>query len=90
VITLAITKPGTPGAYAIVACGFFLSIMFRTIFALGLKSKIHTWGLPTDIRILPHPYVECSVHSERSETASTLVNLSSKGIALSLSPLPAF
>jgi FHS family L-fucose permease-like MFS transporter len=36
-IALAITRPGMLGAYAIVATGFFLSIMFPTIFALGLK-----------------------------------------------------
>ncbi len=29
--------PGMPGAYAIVASSFFISIMFPTIFALGLK-----------------------------------------------------
>ena len=34
---LAITRPGMLGAYAIVASSFFLSIMFPTIFALGLK-----------------------------------------------------
>jgi MFS transporter, FHS family, L-fucose permease len=36
-IGLAITRTGMLGAYAIVASGFFLSIMFPTIFALGLK-----------------------------------------------------
>ncbi|WP_255551268.1 L-fucose:H+ symporter permease [Granulicella sp. dw_53] len=36
-IALAITRPGMLGAYAIVASSFFLSIMFPTIFALGLK-----------------------------------------------------
>jgi FHS family L-fucose permease-like MFS transporter len=36
-ISLAIVRPGMLGAYAIVASGFFLSIMFPTIFALGLK-----------------------------------------------------
>jgi FHS family L-fucose permease-like MFS transporter len=36
-MVLAITKPGMIGAYAIVASAFFLSIMFPTIFALGLK-----------------------------------------------------
>jgi FHS family L-fucose permease-like MFS transporter len=36
-IGLAIVRPGMLGAYAIVATGFFLSIMFPTIFALGLK-----------------------------------------------------
>jgi len=36
-IGLAITRPGMLGAYAIVASSFFLSIMFPTIFALGLK-----------------------------------------------------
>jgi FHS family L-fucose permease-like MFS transporter len=34
---LAVTHPGMVGAYAIVAASFFLSIMFPTIFALGLK-----------------------------------------------------
>ncbi len=36
-IALAITRPGLLGANALVASGFFLSIMFPTIFALGLK-----------------------------------------------------
>ena len=36
-MALAITRPGMLGAYAIVASSFFLSIMFPTIFALGLK-----------------------------------------------------
>lgn len=34
---VAVTRPGMLGAYAIVASSFFLSIMFPTIFALGLK-----------------------------------------------------
>ena len=34
---IAITHPGLNGAYAIVVSSFFLSIMFPTIFALGLK-----------------------------------------------------
>jgi FHS family L-fucose permease-like MFS transporter len=34
---LAVTRPGMFGAYAIVFGSFFLSIMFPTIFALGLK-----------------------------------------------------
>jgi MFS transporter, FHS family, L-fucose permease len=36
-IGFAIARPGISGAYAIVASSFFLSIMFPTIFALGLK-----------------------------------------------------
>lgn len=36
-LSLAILLPGMPGAYAIVVSSFFLSIMFPTIFALGLK-----------------------------------------------------
>lgn len=36
-IGIAITHPSMIGAYAIVASSFFLSIMFPTIFALGLK-----------------------------------------------------
>jgi FHS family L-fucose permease-like MFS transporter len=36
-IGIAIARPGMLGAYAIVASSFFLSIMFPTIFALGLK-----------------------------------------------------
>jgi FHS family L-fucose permease-like MFS transporter len=36
-IGIAISHPGMLGAYAIVASSFFLSIMFPTIFALGLK-----------------------------------------------------
>jgi FHS family L-fucose permease-like MFS transporter len=34
---VTVTKPGLVGAWAVVASGFFLSIMFPTIFALGLK-----------------------------------------------------
>jgi FHS family L-fucose permease-like MFS transporter len=34
---VAISKPGLVGAWAVVASGFFISIMFPTIFALGLK-----------------------------------------------------
>jgi MFS transporter, FHS family, L-fucose permease len=36
-MALAVLRPGMVGAYAIVAASFFLSIMFPTIFALGLK-----------------------------------------------------
>ena len=36
-IAFAIARPGMHGAYAIVVSSFFLSIMFPTIFALGLK-----------------------------------------------------
>ena len=34
---LAVLRPGMVGAWGIVAASFFLSIMFPTIFALGLK-----------------------------------------------------
>jgi len=34
---IAILRPGMLGAWGVVASGFFLSIMFPTIFALGLK-----------------------------------------------------
>jgi FHS family L-fucose permease-like MFS transporter len=34
---LAVTRPGMVGTYAIVVASFFLSIMYPTIFALGLK-----------------------------------------------------
>ncbi|WP_260703789.1 L-fucose:H+ symporter permease [Edaphobacter flagellatus] len=34
---VVVTKPGMVGAWAIVVSGFFISIMFPTIFALGLK-----------------------------------------------------
>jgi MFS transporter, FHS family, L-fucose permease len=36
-MAVAMLRPGMVGAYAIVASSFFLSIMFPTIFALGLK-----------------------------------------------------
>jgi len=36
-MALAVARPGMLGAYGIVAASFFLSIMFPTIFALGLK-----------------------------------------------------
>jgi MFS transporter, FHS family, L-fucose permease len=34
---VAVLKPGMMGAWGVVASGFFISIMFPTIFALGLK-----------------------------------------------------
>ncbi|QNI38428.1 L-fucose:H+ symporter permease [Edaphobacter sp. 4G125] len=34
---IAVLRPGMLGAWAVVASGFFISIMFPTIFALGLK-----------------------------------------------------
>lgn len=34
---LAVMRPGLMGAWAVVASGFFLSVMYPTIFALGLK-----------------------------------------------------
>jgi FHS family L-fucose permease-like MFS transporter len=36
-LAMAVARPGWGGVYAIVAASFFLSIMFPTIFALGLK-----------------------------------------------------
>jgi FHS family L-fucose permease-like MFS transporter len=36
-LATAVARPGWGGAYAIVTASFFLSIMFPTIFALGLK-----------------------------------------------------
>jgi FHS family L-fucose permease-like MFS transporter len=36
-LSVAIVRPGLQGAYTIVASSFFLSIMFPTVFALGLK-----------------------------------------------------
>jgi len=36
-MAVTITQPGIVGAWTVVASGFFLSIMFPTIFALGLK-----------------------------------------------------
>ncbi len=36
-LAFAIARPGMAGAYAIIATGFFLAVMFPTIFALGLK-----------------------------------------------------
>ncbi len=36
-MAMAVMRPGMLGAWAIVAASFFLSIMFPTIFALGLK-----------------------------------------------------
>jgi FHS family L-fucose permease-like MFS transporter len=34
---VTVIRPGMVGAWAVVASGFFISIMFPTIFALGLK-----------------------------------------------------
>jgi MFS transporter, FHS family, L-fucose permease len=36
-VTLAITVPGFIGGYAIILSSFFMSLMFPTIFALGVK-----------------------------------------------------
>jgi len=36
-VVFAILHPGALGAYAIVATSFFMSVMFPTIFALGIK-----------------------------------------------------
>jgi len=36
-MVVTVTKPGLVGAWAVVVSGFFISIMFPTIFALGLK-----------------------------------------------------
>jgi FHS family L-fucose permease-like MFS transporter len=36
-LAFAVARPGVAGAWALVASSFFLSIMFPTIFALGLK-----------------------------------------------------
>jgi FHS family L-fucose permease-like MFS transporter len=36
-MAVTVTQPGIVGAWGVVASGFFLSIMFPTIFALGLK-----------------------------------------------------
>ena len=36
-MAITMTQPGIVGAWGVVASGFFLSIMFPTIFALGLK-----------------------------------------------------
>ena len=36
-MTVTVLRPGMAGAWAVVASGFFLSIMFPTSFALGLK-----------------------------------------------------
>ena len=36
-LAYAVARPGMPGAWALVGSSFFLSIMFPTIFALGLK-----------------------------------------------------
>jgi len=36
-LSAAILHPGLAGAYAIIATSFFMSIMFPTIFALGVK-----------------------------------------------------
>ena len=49
-LALGILRPGWPGLIAIFLTSFFMSIMFPTIFALGLKylgsipiSRAHCW-----------------------------------------------
>ncbi len=36
---LAALMPGEVGAYALVACSFFMSVMYPTIFALGVERR---------------------------------------------------
>jgi MFS transporter, FHS family, L-fucose permease len=36
-VTLAVTRPGFVGAWALIVSSFFMSLMFPTIFALGVK-----------------------------------------------------
>jgi MFS transporter, FHS family, L-fucose permease len=35
----AVLHPGSSGAYALVACSFFMSVMYPTIFALGVEGR---------------------------------------------------
>jgi MFS transporter, FHS family, L-fucose permease len=35
----AVLNPGSSGAYALVACSFFMSVMYPTIFALGVEGR---------------------------------------------------
>lgn len=35
----AVVHPGSTGAYALVACSFFMSVMYPTIFALGVEGR---------------------------------------------------
>ena len=35
----AVLQPGSSGAYALVACSFFMSVMYPTIFALGVEGR---------------------------------------------------
>ncbi|MFK2874850.1 L-fucose:H+ symporter permease [Dyella lipolytica] len=35
----AVFQPGSPGAYALVACSFFMSVMYPTVFALGVEGR---------------------------------------------------
>lgn len=35
----AVVEPGVAGAYALVACSFFMSVMYPTIFALGVEGR---------------------------------------------------
>ncbi|QRN55868.1 L-fucose:H+ symporter permease [Dyella caseinilytica] len=35
----AVLEPGSSGAYALVACSFFMSVMYPTIFALGVEGR---------------------------------------------------
>jgi FHS family L-fucose permease-like MFS transporter len=40
VLTLyAVVHPGSSGAYALAACSFFMSVMYPTIFALGVEGR---------------------------------------------------
>jgi FHS family L-fucose permease-like MFS transporter len=40
VLTLfAVFQPGAHGAYALVACSFFMSVMYPTVFALGVEGR---------------------------------------------------
>ena len=73
-IGLAIMRPGMVGACAIVASSFFLSIMFPTIFALGLKGLGPNTKLAGSLLVMaivggassPHTRLDCEADWEHS------------------------
>src|ERR1035441_2812798 len=70
-MAVAVTQPGTIGAWGIVSASFFLGIMFPTIFALGLKrSEEHTSELQ------PLRHLVCRLLLEKKKTIKNTLAIS--------------
>jgi FHS family L-fucose permease-like MFS transporter len=51
-IAIAISLPGRIGLYALIATSFFMSVMFPTIFALGIRGLGETRKLASSILVM--------------------------------------